>query len=260
MVQVTKTWRELGFKDVPETQVQVEKGTDLFEQLSDAEKEKILGKAAFQAYKNGAVKLEDFVGRKVDKRWGSMRYARSLRDILGAKETKKWMEKALQADDVTTSDIIEYLSNPKLSLPKSLDTSDLVEQITEAHNTDGGSTFNPYFGNLKGKKLYAVSVIDHRILRAFIEENLDLLRDPRNSVGTWFDTDEDLTYLDVSATLSDKQLTIRLGKKYDQIGIYDLESDTVIDTGGTGEPPPQMASPEKRLPPLLPKIRPKAKG
>ncbi|MDA8187278.1 MAG: hypothetical protein M0T85_03950 [Dehalococcoidales bacterium] len=39
--------------------------------------------------------LEDFVGRKVDKRWGSMRHARSLRDILGEKEARKWMRKAL---------------------------------------------------------------------------------------------------------------------------------------------------------------------
>ncbi len=95
MVLVTKTWKELGFKSVPETQVQVKKGTDLFEKLSDAEKEKILGKAAFQAYKNGAVKLEDFVGRKVDKRWGPMRHARSLRDIIGADEANKWMREAM---------------------------------------------------------------------------------------------------------------------------------------------------------------------
>ena len=89
-IPVTKTWKELGFKDVPETQVQVGKGTDLFEKLSDADKEKILGKAGFQAYKVGAVKLEDFVGRKVSREWGTMRYTRSLRDILGEREAKKW--------------------------------------------------------------------------------------------------------------------------------------------------------------------------
>ncbi len=95
MVPLTKSWRELGFKDVPETRVQVEKGTDLFEKLTGVEKEKILGKAGFQAYKAGAVKLEDFVGRKRSREWGTMRHARSLRDILGPKEAKRWMEKAL---------------------------------------------------------------------------------------------------------------------------------------------------------------------
>ena len=95
MVPVTKTWRELGFENVPETRREVPKDPDLFDKLSDAGKEKILGKAAFQAYKAGAVKLEDFVGRKRSREWGTMRYARSLRDIMGPKEAKKWMEKAL---------------------------------------------------------------------------------------------------------------------------------------------------------------------
>ncbi|MBI4319416.1 MAG: hypothetical protein HY675_13085 [Chloroflexi bacterium] len=52
---------------------------------------KILGPAALRAYQTGAVKLEDFVGRSQDKRWGTMRHARSLRDILGADEAKKHM-------------------------------------------------------------------------------------------------------------------------------------------------------------------------
>lgn len=131
--------------------------------------------------------------------------------------------------------------------------------------------YNPYFGNLKEKKLYAVSVypdrgkilqgqgIDPGILRAFIEENQDLLADPRNSVGTWFDADEGLTYVDVSATLPGRQLTIRLAKKYNQIGVYDLESGVVIDTGGTGKSSAKMVVAEKRLPPLIPKRRPEGK-
>jgi len=82
-IPVTKTWAELGFRDVPETSPEIPEGTDLFEKLSDADKEKILGKAGFQAYKAGAVTLEDFVGRKRSREWGTMRYTRSLRDILG---------------------------------------------------------------------------------------------------------------------------------------------------------------------------------
>lgn len=83
MVPITSTWSSLGFKNVPETQAQVPKGADLFDKLSDADKEKVLGKAALQAYKDGAVTLKDFVGRKRSERWGTMRYTRSLRDILG---------------------------------------------------------------------------------------------------------------------------------------------------------------------------------
>ncbi|MCL5957850.1 MAG: hypothetical protein M1358_00785 [Chloroflexi bacterium] len=112
---MTKTWKELGFKNVPETQVQVEKGTELFEKLSDAEQEKILGKAAFQAYKSGAVKLEDFIGQSRDKRWGTMRHVRSLRDILGDKETKKWMTEAVKAERMKDepNKLIKAFLNPK---------------------------------------------------------------------------------------------------------------------------------------------------
>lgn len=38
----------------------------------------MLGKAAFQAYETGAVKLEDVVGRKRSKQWGTMRHTRVL--------------------------------------------------------------------------------------------------------------------------------------------------------------------------------------
>ena len=89
-------WAELGFEGIPETRANVPKGTDLFEKLSDADKEKILGKAGFQAYKAGDVRLEDFVGSKASKQWGTMRYTRSLRDILGTEEAKKWMAEALK--------------------------------------------------------------------------------------------------------------------------------------------------------------------
>ena len=100
MVPITRFWRELapgpisengpGVRDVPETRREFPKGVDLFERRSDQDKERVLGKAAFQAYKAGAVKLEDFVGRKRSATWGTMRYARSLRDILGTDEARKW--------------------------------------------------------------------------------------------------------------------------------------------------------------------------
>jgi hypothetical protein len=115
MVPVTKTWEELGFKGIPEARPQVEKGVDLFEKLPDADKEKILGKAGFQAYKAGVVKFEDFVGRRLSRRWGTMRYARSLRDILWPKGARKWVTEAIKAQrlqDEPNKLIREWL-NPK---------------------------------------------------------------------------------------------------------------------------------------------------
>jgi len=94
MVPLTKTWKELGFAGVPETQPEIETGESLFARLSEEQQQAILGNAAFEAYKAGQVKLSDFVGRKSDPRWGTMRYTRSLRAILGADEAKRWYENA----------------------------------------------------------------------------------------------------------------------------------------------------------------------
>lgn len=94
MIPWTSSWTDiLGKKgqDIPDTRPQMETGASRFGKLSDADKEAILGKAAFQAYKAGAVKLEDFVGRSFSKRWGSMRSARSLQEILGPNEAAKYL-------------------------------------------------------------------------------------------------------------------------------------------------------------------------
>ena len=51
--------------------------------------DEILGKAGGLAYRAGAVRLEDFVGHKHDRRWGGMHYSRSLQEILG-EEAARW--------------------------------------------------------------------------------------------------------------------------------------------------------------------------
>ncbi len=84
---------------------------------------------------------------------------------------------------------------------------------------------------------------------AFLRQNADLFRDPRIVLGTWYNTEEDVTYLDVTAVCSDYHEAVALGRKYNQIGIYDLANEVEIDLGGTGEetldPPPET----ERLPP-----------
>ena len=82
-------------RGIPDTRPKIEKGEDLFEQLPDERKRAILGPAKFAVYQNGELKLEDVAGFRRDKKWGLVGYERSLRDILGPKEAKKWMEKAL---------------------------------------------------------------------------------------------------------------------------------------------------------------------
>jgi hypothetical protein len=82
MVPLTRPWQALGVSAAPETLAAVPRGVDLFAALRPEQQARILGPRAYRAYADGLVRLEQFVGRRYDPRWGSMRYARSLRSIL----------------------------------------------------------------------------------------------------------------------------------------------------------------------------------
>jgi SPP1 gp7 family putative phage head morphogenesis protein len=69
---------------------QRETGTEWFEKQDETTQRKVLGNAGYEAFKAGAVKLQDFVGQKRSKDWGTMRYAKSLTQILGREEAAKW--------------------------------------------------------------------------------------------------------------------------------------------------------------------------
>lgn len=87
---VMKTWRELGFEiDGPERVK--ESGEEAFEKLSEAQKLKILGPAKYAAYREGAIRLRDLVGRRRSAIWGTMRYERSLRELLGSKAEQYYL-------------------------------------------------------------------------------------------------------------------------------------------------------------------------
>jgi SPP1 gp7 family putative phage head morphogenesis protein len=90
MVPKTKSWEEMGFSGIEETAPQPRVGVDEFAKLSPERQDGVLGKAGGAAYRAGAVRLRNFVGRRNDPRWGTMRYARSLRSILGAEQAKRW--------------------------------------------------------------------------------------------------------------------------------------------------------------------------
>ncbi|HYN88412.1 MAG TPA: hypothetical protein VER55_07770 [Ardenticatenaceae bacterium] len=145
-------------------------------------------------------------------------------------------------------------------LPPRADVEEAIRQVEVLHQANDGSTFNLYFGDLAGQSLYAVSLYPDRgivlegksipqsLLRSFVLSNQDLLRDPRLSVGTFFDSESNTTYLDVSATLADRQQAIELGQRYNQISIFDLGTFEEIPTGGTGTTIPNLPPAAERLP------------
>ena len=88
-------------RGIPDTRPKIEKGEDLFEQLPDERKRAILGLAKFAAYQNGKLKLEDVAGFRRDKKWGPVGYERSLRDILGEKEARKWIAQTVDREAIS---------------------------------------------------------------------------------------------------------------------------------------------------------------
>ena len=83
-VPETKTWANLGFSGVPETQVQIESGADWFDRQDDATQLAILGPSKYRAYSAGAIALQDLRGFADDPTWGPIGFERSLTSILGA--------------------------------------------------------------------------------------------------------------------------------------------------------------------------------
>ena len=162
-----------------------------------------------------------------------------------------------RADNLTA-----YLSDATLTLPPALSVKSLARQVASWLTTHEGATFSLFFGNMAGQRLYAVSLYSERstviaggavpndLLQKFIEDNRDLLADPRNSIGIWYSDALHAIYLDVSAALPDRVEAISLGEWYNQEAIYDLGQDEVLDTGGTGKLRGGWSSEAERLPPL----------
>lgn len=127
-------------------------------------------------------------------------------------------------------------------------TPEGMNALAAAHGTDGGSTYNVVTGKrLTDEPVFVVSIYPERSevvtgknvtaerLSAFAKKNADLLADPENSIGTWYDAEADKTYVDVSVSTEDQGLAELLGKKFNQRGIWDNQANKVIETGGTGE-------------------------
>ena len=160
----------------------------------------------------------------------------------------------------------ENLSEEPIVLVPLLELDEAAAKLLEIYEASGraGATFSLRFGDMNGKSLYSVSVwpdrarkfngdaVSDRVVQAFISENLQLLGDPRGCVGLWYNDDENITYLDVVATLPDFQEAKALALQYDQIAIFDLQNLTEIETGGTGNTPENMPPVAERLSKIIP--------
>ncbi|MBX6770872.1 MAG: hypothetical protein IRY83_04050 [Chloroflexi bacterium] len=94
-VPLTKSWAELGFRNVTETRVEVTPGPELFARLPEEQQRAILGPAKFAAYRAGQITLEDLRGFRRDARWGRVGYERSLAEIVGPEAARRWLERGV---------------------------------------------------------------------------------------------------------------------------------------------------------------------
>ena len=137
------------------------------------------------------------------------------------------------------------MGNPTAPLDKATTVHPAAQEIADAHNKNGGSTYNLKNGHQSGD-LYMVSPYEKRTEKIdgplnsghvsnFINKNKDLLDQPNHNVGTWHDKDSKKNFLDVSISTPDREHAINLGRKHNQISVFHTGTMTEIPTGGTGE-------------------------
>lgn len=148
--------------------------------------------------------------------------------------------------DVDNTPLLKGSSPPTKDPKQDFRTSETSKTIAKEISETGGITFNLFSGkSLGGTKNFAVSPypersfikkgkITHNDLADYIEKNADLLLKEDHSLGGWIDDATGETFLDVSITVSDKAKAIKIGRKFNQRAIFDLETFEEINTGGTG--------------------------
>lgn len=90
MLPVTKTWKELGFGDVPnDGALTVPDGEHLFRRQPTSVQRAILGRAKYKAWQAGEIDLADVVNARNDPRWGLVRSEASLADAKARNQAKQ---------------------------------------------------------------------------------------------------------------------------------------------------------------------------
>ncbi len=117
---------------------------------------------------------------------------------------------------------------------------DIVANIKQLHDANGGSTYSLHHGNMFGQDRWAVAVQPERSeiikgeltpehIRGFIDRNRDELENPETAIGTWFDPQEKHHVLDIVALHPKQADAIELGRKHNQKAIFHLGSGSVME-------------------------------
>ena len=177
----------------------------------------------------------------------------------GPDENIAWMQYAKKVRDLGY-DAIQY-ANGQLRVftgqqvyaaPRASEIKKAASVAVSLHSEFGGSSYNVVTGqNLAGTNNYAVSPYSDRelivpgkdvptdVFEKFISANEDLLGDPRNILGSWFNEQDGNTYIDVSVVTESYSEAMRIAESANQIAIFNLRTFEEI---ATGTPPTDVMS------------------
>lgn len=108
--------------------------------------------------------------------------------------------------------------------------NEMVKHIMD----NGGATFTSDLEHSNLVDGYMVSLPEHEQVigletahKASLEKFTSLAKSLNGYVGTWLS--KGMIYLDISVNIKDLNEALRLGKEYNQLAIYDIKNDKVIE-------------------------------
>lgn len=193
---------------------------------------------------------------------------------LDSAQKLEYMNKSLEQFDKAMSALFASLCKAKDAVKKSDDRFDVIQEVSKAnpwHGKDGRFSSGP--GGAAGgvahrtiaqggisyhvksgkepKSGYMCATYTDRstwlkgddvtnpekrtaAIKDFMEKNKDVLSDPDNYLGTWFDSSTGNISLDISRNFSDKAEAIKFASEHNEKAIWDVKNMSEISTGGTG--------------------------
>jgi SPP1 gp7 family putative phage head morphogenesis protein len=82
MIPVTKSWAELGYTGIPDTNPVIPSGEDVFSKLSEEKQRGILGNTRFQLWKDGTLDFSSLAKFTDDPTWGKSVQITPLKDMV----------------------------------------------------------------------------------------------------------------------------------------------------------------------------------
>jgi hypothetical protein len=164
-----------------------------------------------------------------------------------AAEEEAWRFVAANAEkygvDLTNAYEILKVAHPEYGTEAVLNQfikPSVADKIIAAHEKNGGSTFDIRGTNFIGEEAYAIGAYPNRAmtiprktitksqLQDFAFRNADLLKQPRHTIGTWFDKEANQTVLDVFVTRPTIESAQDLARQEGQKAIYNLATGEEI--------------------------------